>query len=227
MAGCSSLTEISDLAFNYCKQLTNIDISDCVNLEIIGDYAFSYTSLENFDFMSLQNLKTINNYSFYKTLISGDLIFPSSLISIGNNAFANNQNIENVYFEENSSLTTFGDCVFEGCSNLKQISFENCSYLNTLNQSTFNGCFSLESIIIDNAFYKSIDGVLTDKTGKLLLYPMGKKNTEYRIPNDIVSIASGAFNTNNNTLQKITIPSSVKQIEPLAFSSFFKYMTKI
>ena len=104
--------------------MTNIDISDCVNLEIIGDYAFSYTSLENFDFMSLQNLKTINNYSFYKTLISGDLIFPSSLISIGNNAFANNQNIENVYFEENSSLTTFGDCVFEGCSNLKQISFQ-------------------------------------------------------------------------------------------------------
>ena len=91
--------------------------------------------------------------------------------------------------------------------------------MNTLSTDAFSGCSSLNNITIDNDFYKSIEGVLTDKTGKLLLYPMGKKNTEYRIPNDIVSITSGAFNTSNKTLQKITIPSSVKQIEPLAFCS--------
>ena len=90
--------------------------------------------------------------------------------------------------------------------------------MNTLSTDAFSRCNSLKNININNGFFKSIDGVLTDNSGELLLYPAGKGEKEYTIPSEINSIASNAFIDINYQLQKITIPSSVLHINNKAFT---------
>lgn len=218
LSGCNKLETINRSAFSGCDELININLSDCISIKSIGESAFYSTNISEFNFSTLNKLESLGNDCFYDTPLSGELKFPTSLKTIGERAFKRT-NIEKANFEGCVNLSVLPTDVFYYCKNLQEVNFNGCTSLNTLSTDAFRGCSSLNNITIDNDFYKSIEGVLTDKTGKLLLYPMGKKNTEYRIPNNIVSIASGAFNTINNTLQKITIPSSVKQIEPLAFCS--------
>lgn len=218
LSGCNKLEIINNAAFDNCNELTNVYLDRCISIKNIEGNAFCSTKLSEFNFSILQNLETLGSYSFAETPLSGELKFPTSLKAIGERAFQRT-NIVKANFEGCVNLSVLPTDVFYYCKNLQEVNFNGCTSLNTLSTDAFSGCSYLNNITIDNDFYKSIEGVLTDKTGKLLLYPMGKKNTEYRIPNNIVSIASGAFNTINNILQKITIPSSVKQIEPLAFCS--------
>lgn len=86
--------------------------------------------------------------------------------------------------------------------------------------SAFSGCTALQAIEVskDNPTYTSIDGVLFNKNcTKLLLYPQGKTDTAYIIPNSIKSIGKGAF-SGAGALSSVTIPDSVESIEYAAFS---------
>lgn len=86
--------------------------------------------------------------------------------------------------------------------------------------SAFSGCTALQAIEVskDNPTYTSIDGVLFNKNcTKLLLYPQGKTDTAYIIPNSIKSIGKGAF-FRAGALSSVTIPDSVESIEYAAFS---------
>ena len=86
----------------------------------------------------------------------------------------------------------------------------------------------MRKIIVDdnNKNYSSIDGVVLskDKT-KVLIYPAGKKDAHYVIPNTVTTIeGGGVFNCEN--LTSITIPRGVTNIEEGAFSGF-DYLSKI
>ena len=240
---CNQLQIINEHAFNGCHNLSNIDLQECTSIKMIGQGAFNFTSISNFNFFNLSCLEVIEDNSFSNTPLSEELKFPTSLKSLGKSAFQRTNiekvnfegcvnlavlptevfsecsNLQDVIFEGCTSLTIFGTKVFDQCYNLKEISFTECTSLNTLSTDAFNGCNSLKNININNGFFKSIDGVLTDNSGELLLYPTGKEEKEYTIPSDINSIASNAFIEKNYYLQKITIPSSIKQIKAYAFSS--------
>ena len=79
----------------------------------------------------------------------------------------------------------------------------------------FFGCSSLTNINIskDNKNYSSENGILfnKDKT-ELIEYPEGKKETEYTIPNSVISIKVGAF-SDCSSLTNVTIPNSVTSME--------------
>lgn len=110
----------------------------------------------------------------------------------------------------------------------------------SVNNITF-GCSSLMNINVvgSNKYFKSISGVLFDKTGSsLLLYPAGRKGvytipmgvkyietfafygcfglTEVNFPVTLKAIYAYAF-LSCNDLKAVTIPSSVAYIEELAF----------
>ena len=84
--------------------------------------------------------------------------------------------------------------------------------------SAFDHC-SITSINapVNSAYFKSIDGVLFDKSGSTLIaYPGGKTDTSYIIPDPVTIIGTSAFSACTN-LTSITIPDSVTEIRDSAF----------
>jgi hypothetical protein len=84
----------------------------------------------------------------------------------------------------------------------------------------FFGSTNLTAMNVDpnNAAYTSVSGVLFNKNqSQLVCYPAGKSGS-YQVPNNVTSIADGAF-AYCYSLTSITIPSSVTSIGDYAFYS--------
>ena len=121
----------------------------------------------------------------------------------------------------------------EGINNLEFAAFYECSNLINLNVPKSIESFpvvgwwnekcweysNIENINVssENETYSSVDGVLfnKDKT-ELILYPAGKRQANYSIPETVNEISEGAFYTANN-LKSIEIPDSVVSISEEAF----------
>ncbi len=172
-----------------------------------------------------------------------------NVLTIGDYAFFET-NITSVRFEldanNNSNINTIGECAFYGCKNLNNINlpnsisiigesaFANCSSLATINipsnlkllfDNFFWGCSNLTEFINNSPNYNVIDGVLFDKTNKILIsYPCGKSNN-YSIPESVTSIGESAFD-NCKKLVSITLSNNIKNINDYAFNECIE-LTKI
>ena len=110
------------------------------------------------------------------------------------------------------NITAIRGMTFYGYENLISIIVPDS--INSIDYLAFYKCKNLESIIVspDNNYYASIDGVLFNKENKsLVIFPQGKKISEYTIPNGIESIESNAFQECDNLI-KITLPNGLKKI---------------
>ena len=139
----------------------------------------------------------------------------SPVTTIGSSAFSGCTSLTSV--EIPSSVTSIGSYAFDGCTSLTSVTIP--SSVTTIGNDAFRGCTSLESITVDenNTAYKSIDGVLYNKDGTILIcYPAGKKDTSFTIPNSVTSIGNYAF-YGCTSLTSVEIPSSVTSIESWAF----------
>ena len=116
------------------------------------------------------------------------------------------------------TVTSIGHAAFCGCISLKTISLP--ANVVHITVSAFNDCPNLSDINVDtkNNNYSSIDGVLFSKdTTCLLKYPLGKKETTYKIPNNVISIGEQTF-WECTSLNRISIPNGVISIGDYAFS---------
>ena len=75
-----------------------------------------------------------------------ELVIPSTVTSIGDDAFKSLAALETVVFAEDSQLETLGASVFANCASLKSITLP--PKLETLSYGAFSGCTSLESITL-------------------------------------------------------------------------------
>lgn len=100
-SGCTSLTEVSSpngsinsigtRAFEGCSNLLTMD---CSGVQTIGNYAFYNARMPvhkdaMIQYGSFPNLLMIGEHAFEGALITSDVYFGSSIITIGDNAFAN------------------------------------------------------------------------------------------------------------------------------------------
>lgn len=78
-------------------------------------------------------------------------------------------------------------------------------------RSRFDKCKNLTEVIVDvaNTTLKSVNGVVYSKDGtELALYPSGKTDTDFEIPEGVIKF-SGAYSMgNNDNLKSITFPAS-------------------
>jgi hypothetical protein len=92
-----------------------------------------------------------------------------------------------------------------------------------------NSCLNLEAITVveSNTLYKTIDGVIYDKSGKtLLFYPYAKNVPLFTVPNGVEIIGGRVGSSEYGTisavsckyLKTVIISSSVRLIEPCAFA---------
>ena len=100
------------------KNLTSVSMSDNENIIAIGDAAFTSNALQSVVLPT--NIQTIGNYAFVYNQLSGTLRIPSSLVSIGSDAFNNagqgnsGNSIQSIVFEKGSHLQTISDHAFDG-----------------------------------------------------------------------------------------------------------------
>ena len=114
--------------------------------------------------------------------------------------------------------TRIGEWAFYNCSNLTSVTIPH--NVISIGNHAFFGCENLTNITVDvnNQNYKSIDGNLYSKDGKILIqYAIGKTVTSFAIPDGVTSIGSSAFSS-CSSLTSIEISSSVNSIGYLAFS---------
>ena len=228
----SGVLSIGDNAFQNCNEISQIEIPDSV------------TSIGNSIFEGCNNLKTItvssNNPQYYsvdsynviietssKKLVVGcnNSKIPSGVLSIGDNAFQNCNEISQIEIPD--SVITIGESAFRYCSGLSQITIPNS--VTEIGGMAFYGCSGLSQVTISNsvtsigsfAFYGC--SRLSQITIPDSVKSIGKgafayciKLTEFIIPNSVTSIEDEIF-SNCKSLKQITIPNGVTSIGGSAF----------
>lgn len=116
----SSVKSIGATAFSNITKLTDVVFAEGSNLKSIGAAAFTGTALGSsstgtFDLSNTQieELGTQKNSSFFPDTLSYDqIIFPTTLKTLGDSAFANVQIPENSVIKLPETVTKIGDAVF-------------------------------------------------------------------------------------------------------------------
>ena len=183
------VTSIGENAFENCRSLTSITISDSVTS--IGDDAFVACA-------SLTSI-TIGN----------------SVTSIGDWAFAFCESLTSISIPD--GVTSIGNGAFYVCTSLISITIPYS--VTSIGNGAFTDCISLTTIEVgaENVNYTDVNGVLFNKEKTLLhTYPAGKTGANYLVPDSVTSIGGGAF-FEGTSLTSITIPDSVTSIGEAAF----------
>ena len=144
-----------------------------------------------------------------------NVVIPDSVKKIGNSAFSFKSNIVSVVIPK--SVTEIKNGAFFNCPALKKLDLTESTC--TISGKMFMNCSKLEEIKVSdkNKNYKSIDGVLFDKSGKKLLFCPEAKKGKYIIPKGVKEIGENAFLGCSN-LTDIKIPEGVVKIGDSAFS---------
>ena len=161
------------------------------------------------------SVTSIEDYAFYNCTSLPSITIPDSVTSIGFGTFANCTSFTSVTIPD--SVTSIGDYAFYYCTSLTSVTIPDS--VTSIGERAFMNCTSLTSIPVntDNLNYSSVDGVLFNKLQtSLILYPAGKEDDSYTIPDSVESIWNGAF-SECSSLTSVTIPDSVTSIGVYAF----------
>ena len=156
----------------------------------------------------------IDSFAFRNSGALKQVAFPNSLKEIGESAFQYT-GLQKVQVPD--SVESIEDSAFASCTDLASVSLG--AGLKQLGNCVFQYDDKLSDVAVSaaNTAYKSVDGVIYDKTGKTLVaYPAGKAGEQYSIPNSVTDIAYAAF-ASCDKLLAVDIPSSVSSIGVEAF----------
>lgn len=206
---------IGEKAFYSCFRLEDVYIPNSV--VSIGDGAFEYTSLKSVYIP--MSVEYIGKDVFYGCSDLSDI-----RVSDYNKRY---ESIEGILIDKNGELIRYPSAkegaiytipksvrsiasgAFQGCSNITYLEITDDVY--SIGHSAFRNCTNLRNIYVskNNKSYKSVDGVLFDESGEILIrYPSCKVETEYVIPDTVSTIGVSSFEDSIN-ISEITIPDSV------------------
>lgn len=142
---------------------------------------------------------------------------PSTLKAINHSAFSGCRSLSSINIPD--GVVTIGGSVFDNCEALVEIKIPKTT--TSIETENFNGCYRLASISVDenNPSFKSVDGILFNKTMTTLIkYPQSKTGNSYTVPSSVTSIGYKAFD-GNWQLYSIDLHDNIKSIGMQAFTS--------
>ena len=221
----SSLIKIKDDAFNSMDTLKSLVIDGgAPNLNELGERSFSGCS--NIEELDLSNSKLTNipkgAFAYCKNLKTIKL--PSTITSIGDEAFYNCQSLTNIEGLDKCNLKSIGSAAFSNCKALENLDFSQSTFTDVPSKA-FNGCSALAKITLPNtlttiggyAFYACYGIPQLDLSNTALttlenyaLYQM-RETTKFSLPDSISSIGTHAFSvsTSNGAVPTV-LPASLK-----------------
>lgn len=238
----NSISKIDDFAFSGCSQLeiiSNIEAVTEIGKQILGlnvpyvqkksvlQIGSSLLKYENTNEKIIKIPEGITKICAYALSgergdVAEEIVLPSSLLVIEENAFYGRKQLEKINIPEGVQAIPRG--AFCGCEKLKTISIPaSVSEINTdafpIGYSFGAQSCSFASINVDckNQHYCSIDGMLLSKDcTKLLFVPNCIQSTTLRIPDGVEIICENAAYGNSN-LTKVIMPNSVTTVDEGAF----------
>ena len=221
----SSLIKIKDDAFNSMDTLKSLVIDGgAPNLNELGERSFSGCS--NIEELDLSNSKLTSipegAFAYCKNLKTIKL--PSTITSIGDEAFYNCQSLTNIEGLDKCNLKSIGSAAFSNCKALENLDFSQSTFTDVPSKA-FNGCSALAKITLPNtlttiggyAFYACYGIPQLDLSNTALttlenyaLYQM-RETTKFSLPDSISSIGTHAFSvsTSNGAVPTI-LPASLR-----------------
>ena len=131
---------------------------------------------------------TVASRAFYRCRNITHVELPDTILCIEQDAFQSCDNLTSIHIPESVTEIQYDAFRYSGIASIYIPS-------NVTNLSPILCCEDLQDITVapDNQVYKSIDGILYDKSGKKLLsYPAGKRG-DFQVPNGVVEIGREAF----------------------------------
>ena len=160
-------------------------------------------------------LTTIGQSAFAMCPILANIEITDSVTIIGDNAFLVCRNLVGINIPD--STKTIGALAFGACSALTGINLP--KGVETIGEGAFSGCSKLNTINVDNnnSAFKDINGIVFSKDDEeLLIYPAGKEDSLYIVPDHVTTIGYGAF-LNCENLARIEVQDGVTTIGREAF----------
>ena len=231
-----SLTYIDKYAFELCKKIENVYISDLsvwlnLSFESISSTPLYYSGNLYIngeiitDLIIPNDITNIGNYAFHNVRSIKSLSLPNNITHIGEYAFYHCDGLTSLVLP--GSITDMGAYVFALCSSLEEVIIERglseigyCAFMScnkivtikipdsvtAINHGAFSNCSSLTSIKLPDAL---------TSIGSSAFF--GCSNlTEIAIPQGLISIGDTAFH-DCSSLVSITIPNGVTEIGGSAF----------
>ncbi len=221
----NSVTTIGDNTFRFCENLTNITLPD--NVTNIGDNVFgNCNSLTDIN-VDAKNpaYKSVNGILFDKAMSTlkqcpagtelESFVIPDTVTVIEEYAFNECNNLTSINIP--NSVTSIGDWAFGNCQSLISITIPDS--VTNIGDYVFNYCSSLTDINVGakNPAYKSVNGILFDKTMLTLIKCPAKNELKiFVVPDGVTAISEYAFDECEN-LTGISIPDSLISIDSFAF----------
>ena len=180
--GGSQITEVTisndvnSYAFRGFKNLTKVYFAGNNVINIGTDAFYDCKNLSEINFPS--SLKTIGSNAFHNTKLNS-ISIPENIISIANEAFTGCTSLENVIIE--ASLTVLPSRMFDGCTNLQNVTLPKAT--TTIGNKTFKNCSSLTSLPEGDGLVKFDENAFEGCKGF----------TELTLPKNIQTIGNYAF----------------------------------
>ena len=209
----STVCLAADMDWKYDADKKSISIS---GYGMINDGSPLVQYLDSAEKIEMQKGVTkIEKNVFSNCGIVEEVVLPEGFVSIGNDAFSFSKKLKKINFPE--SMESIGDEAFMGCPELENVIIpKNVSYMGP---NAFADCTAIESFEVadDNPYFTTVDGVIfsKDKT-ELVIYPAGRKDETYTIPDGTLKIRSKAF-AYNAEIKSIETPESLEEIDDYAF----------
>lgn len=158
-------------------------------------------------------VNAIPQYAFFQKTSIKSVNLPSSVTIICDNAFSDCENLLTIN-NIPPSLSAIQVASFSNCKSLR--SFNIPAPVEDIGYMAFGGSGAVISVDEQNLHYAALDGVLFSKDQTILISCPVSKSGKYDIPENVKTIADGAFLGCKN-LTSVYIPTSVTHIGNLAF----------